>query len=177
LADARRPLLVVFGGLPGTGKTTIAQAVARQTAGVYLRIDVIEYALWLAMGRPEDIGEAGYAIAYAVARSNLGLGRLVIADSVNPIAATRQAWRAAAADAAATCLQVEVVCSDEAEHRRRVESRRIDIPMTPPTWDSVVRRTYEPWPEADLTLDTAQVDADEAARRVLAAIGATSRPT
>ena len=161
---------MVFGGLPGTGKTSIARAVAQETGAVYLRIDVIEYALWLAMGKPDDIGGAGYAIAYALARSNLALGRLVIADCVNPVAETRNAWRAAAAAGSAACLQVEVTCSDAAEHRRRVEERRIDIPMTPPTWDSVLRRTYEPWSDADLVIDTAQVTAEAAARAVCAAI-------
>ena len=38
-------MLVVFSGLPGTGKTTIASQLARQTGAAYLRIDVIEQAL------------------------------------------------------------------------------------------------------------------------------------
>jgi predicted kinase len=35
-------MLIAFGGLPGTGKTTVAQAVARKLAAVYLRIDTLE---------------------------------------------------------------------------------------------------------------------------------------
>jgi predicted kinase len=31
--------LIVFGGLPGTGKTAIAQEVAREVNAVYVRID------------------------------------------------------------------------------------------------------------------------------------------
>jgi len=36
------PLLIVFGGLPGTGKTTIARELTRRLAATYLRIDMIE---------------------------------------------------------------------------------------------------------------------------------------
>src|SRR5215475_11042164 len=34
-------VLIVFGGLPGTGKTTIAKAIAKRYAAVYLRVDTI----------------------------------------------------------------------------------------------------------------------------------------
>ena len=64
----------------------------------------------------------------------------------------------------------EVICSDPAEHRRRVETRTLDIAMTPPTWDSVLKRAYEPWADADLVLDTASTGADEAAEQVMAAM-------
>ncbi len=43
-------MLIVFSGLPGTGKTTIAQAVVRRCGAVYLRIDTIEQALRTALG-------------------------------------------------------------------------------------------------------------------------------
>jgi predicted kinase len=35
-------MLIIFGGLPATGKTAIAQELARQIGAVYLRIDSIE---------------------------------------------------------------------------------------------------------------------------------------
>jgi ATP-dependent 26S proteasome regulatory subunit len=38
----RAPLLVVFGGLPGTGKTTLTARIAAQLPAAYLRIDAIE---------------------------------------------------------------------------------------------------------------------------------------
>jgi predicted kinase len=38
-------VLIAFGGLPGTGKTTLARTVASRYASVYLRIDTIEQAI------------------------------------------------------------------------------------------------------------------------------------
>ena len=38
-------MLIVIGGLPGVGKTTIARELARQTAAVHIRIDSIEQAI------------------------------------------------------------------------------------------------------------------------------------
>ena len=154
------PVLIVFGGLPGVGKSAIAAEVSRRLNAAYLRIDVIELAMSRALGIPKerDIGPAGYVVAYGLARSNLGLGVSVVADSVNPITATRKAWRAVAADAHTACLEVEVVCSNRATHRRRVEARIGDpAAMQPPTWVEIETRTYEPWPQAQLRIDTADM--------------------
>ena len=133
-------MLIIFGGLPGVGKSTIARTIAEELGATYVRIDTIEQALRSSGAVTGDMGPYGYAVAYAVAEDNLRMGRDVVADSVNPIAITRAAWRHVADRAATSCREIEVVCSDLGEHRQRIDSRGV-----PPTWDDVMRRTYEPW--------------------------------
>jgi predicted kinase len=153
--------LIVLGGLPGTGKSSIARRLADKYAAMYLRIDTIEQALIRVGAIKGKIGPEGYSVAYAVAEENLSLGRIVIADSVNPLALTREAWRDVAARALARIIEVEVRCSDAAEHRRRVETRVADIDgLRLPTWQDVLDRTYEPWEGEPIVIDTAHCNPD-----------------
>ncbi|WP_269084919.1 AAA family ATPase [Pseudomonas sp. Leaf127] len=156
-------MLIVFSGLPGTGKTTLARRLAMATEAVYLRIDTIEQAIRTAAVLAHDVGTSGYDVANALALSNLQLGRQVIVDGVNPVRESRQAWHTTAQAAGVALVNIQVVCSDAAEHRRRVETRKADIAgLTPPDWASVLRHEYEPWEEMPFTLDTAQVSVEHA---------------
>lgn len=164
-------MLIVLSGLPGTGKTTIAQMLARECHATYLRIDTIEQAILSSLRVQNDLGTLGYVVAYELARANLCLGGTVVADAVNPLTAIREAWRAVAESAASDIVEVEVVCSDTSEHRRRVDSRKADISgHTLPTWDEVQRREYEPWASNRLVIDSAQVSAKDAASQILNSI-------
>jgi predicted kinase len=152
-------MLIIFSGLPGTGKTTIARELARQLGAVHVRIDSIEQVL-----RESGIlvSEEGYRVGYVVTDDNLRIGRTVVADSVNPLPVTRDAWVDIAKLAGATALEVEVICSDWAEHRRRVETRSADVPgLRLPTWEEVVGRDYRPWHRERLVIDTARLSLDQ----------------
>ena len=153
-AHDARPTLYLFSGLPASGKSTLAQRLAAYCGAVYLRIDSIEQALRdLCAIRVE--GE-GYRLAYRVASDNLRIGRDVVADSCNPIALTRAEWEATAESAGARAVNIEIVCSDPVEHRRRVETRVSEIPgLVLPNWEQVVRREYHPWPKSPIEVDTA----------------------
>ncbi len=156
-------MLIVFGGLPGSGKTSIARGIARRRAAFYLRIDVIEQAIRRATVLAGDIGAAGYAVANALAEGNLADGRAVVADGVNPVGESREAWRMVADRAQVRLVEIEVVCSDPIEHRRRVEGRQSDVPgLVCPTWQGVLEREYEPWDGPHLVVDTASMTVGEA---------------
>src|SRR5215216_5824578 len=85
----RQVMLIIFSGLPGSGKSTIAQALTKQLNALYLRIDTIEQAILKAEEDGREMGPTGYFVAYSLARENLLLGATVITDSVNPLALTR----------------------------------------------------------------------------------------
>jgi hypothetical protein len=66
---------------------------------------------------------------------------------------------------------VEVVCSDESEHRRRVETCTSDVEgPRKPTWSAVLERKYEPWRRKHLVVDSARMSAESAARLIAAKI-------
>ena len=158
-------VLVIFSGLPGVGKTAIARELARAIGAVHLRIDSIEQALRKAGFRVE--GE-GYEVAYAVAEDNLRAGRTVIADCVNPWPLTRAAWRSVAERAGVGAVDVEILCSDAGEHRRRVELRHPDLAgHALPTWQEVVERDYHAWDRDRLVVDTAAGDVTAGVRAIV----------
>jgi predicted kinase len=150
------PMLIIFGGLPATGKTTLARDLARQLGATYLRIDTIEQALRESAKMTQPINDEGYRVAYGIAEDNLRLGRIVIADSVNPIRLSRDAWIGVAHRVRARAVEVEVICSDPQLHRQRVEARSADIRgLSLPTWEKVISREYEPWEREHIVIDTA----------------------
>lgn len=139
-------LLVVFAGLPGSGKSVLARGTADAIGATYLRIDTIESAIVSTL-MPYRDNPVGYVVAERVAADQLAAGRDVVADAVNGVAAARAGWAALAARTHAALRFVEVRCSDAAEHRRRVETREPEMPgQGVPTWEQVLRRRYEPWP-------------------------------
>jgi predicted kinase len=156
-AEERMAKLIVLSGLPASGKSAIARALAQEIGAIWLRIDSIEQAIRDSGVVPGSIDDAGYRAAYAVAEDNLRLGRNVIGDSVNPWMLTRDAWRATGLRASASVVEVEVICSDREEHCRRVTSRASEVPgLMLPDWEAVIGRDYHPWDRDHLIVDTAK---------------------
>jgi predicted kinase len=150
-------VLIVFSGLPATGKTSLARELASRMQAVYLRIDSVEQAIRDTPGTRLPVCEEGYRVTYAVAEDNLRLGRTVIADSVNPLRVTRDSWKDVGQRTRAAFIEVEAICSDAGVHRRRVETRTSDIAGLPlPSWEEVIAREYEPWHRDRIVIDTAR---------------------
>ncbi|MFE6775040.1 AAA family ATPase [Streptomyces sp. NPDC057702] len=152
-------MLVIICGLPATGKTTLARALVRQIDAVHVRVDTIEQAIVRSGLATHPVGPAGYTVAYALAEEHLRQGLTVVAESVNPLDVTRDAWLSVAVRAGVPALEAEIICSDTAEHRHRAEHRTVDIPdLALPDWEAIVSRPYAPWHRQHLVLDTANRD-------------------
>ncbi len=165
------PVLVVVGGLPATGKSTVASALACQAGFTFVRVDRIEQAIIDSAGLRQPLGPVGYTVAYGVAAEQLGHGVSVIAECVNPLGVTRDAWRDIAAGHGARLVEVELVCTDQAAHRERARTREVDIAgLRLPDWEQITSREYEPWDRGHLVIDTATHTPAEAVAAILAAI-------
>ncbi len=130
-------VLVVLAGLPGSGKSAVADAVGHALGATVVSVDPVEAAMWRAgVARDQPTGLAAYVVAEAVAEHQLALGRPVVVDAVNAVAVT---------------------CPDRSVHRARLEGRRRDLPGFPePTWADVVRLEDDlaPWTDPRLELDS-----------------------
>lgn len=159
-------MLIILGGLPGVGKSTVAQALAKEIKAFYVRIDSIENAIrksYIEQHKNDDIFSEGYFAAYAVIKDNIKNGLTVIADSVNTIELTRSQFRKIATDANVAFLEIEIICSDTQKHQHQIKNRKSDDPEVKlPTWKDVLERTFEPWHSAGLTIDTARIQTNKA---------------
>jgi predicted kinase len=161
-------VLIAMAGLPGAGKSTIADGLSRELRAPVLSVDPIESAMWRAgVQRTEPTGLATYVVAETLARANLSTGISVIVDAVNAVEPARWTWREVAASAGVRLKFVEVVCSDERVHRERVQARSRAIEgfeVTP--WEAVLaaRAEWAPWSDERLRLDSLDSSADNLKR-------------
>ena len=161
--------LIEFGGLPASGKSTLARHLADRTGAVLLRIDEIEAAMRRHNLTPDQTGITAYGVAHDIAASHLRRGFTVIADAVNPVIEARDGWRDLADASDARHAVIEVVCTDLAEHRRRVETRANDVPgWIYPDWSEVEKRAAEYQPRTDDRLVVDSTRPIEACNREIA---------
>lgn len=160
-------------GLPGSGKSSIAEALAQRLQIPIVSIDPIEAAMWRSGLSPKDTGIAAYRVAQAVAAENLKQGLSIIVDAVNPVEDARQMWRDTAQANKANLTFIETVCSDEATHKSRIEARKRAIEgMAEVTWARVRDRAaeYQSWAVQPVRIDTASNSIDEAVEIALKAV-------
>ena len=168
-----KPHLIVMSGLPGSGKSTIAERLAQRLHIPHFSVDPIESAMIRAgLARSFETGVAAYLVAEALAGEQLKLGTSVIVDAVNAEEEGKDVWRGLAKRFGLELIVLEVVVGDQALHRKRLEARVRNLHgFDEVTWERVEarRQAYTTWTEPTLRLDSShELDAmvDEAVRYV-----------
>ncbi len=145
------PTLVIFSGLPGTGKSTLANGLARGLRWSLLRIDD------LVLNVPAEAGPAFWdekvLILLTLAETQLSLGLSVMVDSVF-MGLDRVHAQELARKYGAEFRPVYCFVSDEMLWRQRV-TQRAEMPQHPAvvTWERILhqREHFEKW-DADMGL-------------------------
>jgi predicted kinase len=165
--------VIIFAGLPGTGKSTLAERVARTILTPVFSSDWLMGGLKPAHAALAKLDRSDFLAASFGLLRTLVIRQLMLDQSaiVEEVMDDTQfvLWRDTADEFAARLSVIECVCSDEAMHRARIEGRTRGIPgWHEIDWDHVERMRAEIPP---LTADRLIVDAMESVetnlRRVL----------
>ena len=172
---ADRPSAVLVAGLPGCGKSTLAEALARRLRAPVFSMDWHLGALVpFGLLRADNTSAVAEVQLTSAAARQLQLGLTVIIDATGHRRETRDRWRELTENLDGVFVGVECVCTDDRLLRHRVEGRARGIPGWPATvtWDHVsrMRGLWEPWTEPHLLVDSAVDSPEIAVRRVLDAL-------
>lgn len=167
-----RPKVVLIAGIPGAGKSTLAESLARHLRTPVFSLDWImgSLALGRAVTDENAVAVVDLQLSAATAR-HVQLGIDVILDVAGHTREARDWWRQLTERLGGVFVGVECVCSDERLHRERVEGRSRGIPgwhATVPWWHvQNMRGLWEPWEEDHLVLDSAVETPESSLKRVL----------
>jgi predicted kinase len=158
-------VLIVMAGLPGTGKSAVADELRERLGYPLVSVDQIESAV-LSAGIDSDqpTGLAAYLVAETLAGNVLETGQSVIVDAVNAVNPAREQWVDLAARYGNAITFVEVVCSDPAVHRERLEARNRNLPhVAEPSWHAVEQSLdeYDEWVGPSAGVDRITLDSIE----------------
>jgi predicted kinase len=149
--------VIVVSGLPGSGKSTVAEGIAERLAFPIFSVDPIESSIIKSgIGRSFETGLAAYLVVETLASEQLNLGLSVIIDAVNSVKEARDMWRDLA-DRHGACLIIIECVLDRDIHKQRIESRVRNMQGIPEVaWADVEKRRneYLEWNEKRLVLDT-----------------------
>ena len=124
-AHERTPTVVVVCGLPGVGKTTVAESVAERVDGRLLRTDVVRKDLFSDPEYTDEESRTVYDAVFDRARETLEAERAAVLDGTFKEADLRERARSLAESTGAEFRLVKVEC-DEADVRERISEREDD---------------------------------------------------
>jgi predicted kinase len=168
-------------GLPGSGKTAIAELIGAKLLKPVVSVDPLESAILRAgIDADQPTGLAAYLVAETLAETVMRAGHGVIVDAVNAVDPAREQWVALAERAGEDLVFIEVVCSDVALHRSRLEARERHLPhMSEPSWHAVEQSLdeYADWSGVSGDIKRITIDSveplDSLVQQVLVFLGRT----
>lgn len=123
--------LIVFSGLPGTGKSTPAEVIGKELGIPVFAKDWPEATLLRSGLKPvtedKSLGSAGYELLSVLAEHQLILGQSVILDTVAGSQTILSKWHQLARQYSADRKVTECICLDESLHCSKLKDRKRNI--------------------------------------------------
>ena len=178
-----RPVLLLVGGLSGTGKTTLATELAERLGCQLLRTDVIRQELFPSSGEPAAFNSGNYTpeMRSRVYDETLGRSKALVADGVSVVldgtfsmAEPAIAAHRLAQDSNANFLAIQCHCRPEVA-RQRIANRQSagsDASEALPEFHRRQRMVWEPWRSA---MPQTQIDTESTLAAQTEAVAAELR--
>lgn len=160
-------MLILLGGRPASGKTSLASHLIRPLETAYIDLATIDAGLGGATLAIDPADDLASMVAFGLARDNLSHGRSVLVECINPTEASLSSWRTVAAQTDQPIMEIEVLCSDEADYRRRVQARLDANAYTPAAFEQMASRRST-WSGPRFPIDTAKRDPASCAAEIIA---------
>ena len=161
------PRIIIVGGLPGTGKTTISKRFSESIgAPVYTKDELEAVIVKGGLSNFENLRGVGYELLKTISLNNLNQGISSILDCIFPEHRVTAYWQQIISK---PIKYIECICPDETLHRTRLEARRRGIDgWYELTWEQVqeIKKQYQPFQESRLILNLAD-DLNENTKKAL----------
>jgi predicted kinase len=151
------PRIIIIGGIPGTGKTTLAELLSNELGVSLFNKDKLEAAIIRrGLAKKNTLNGVGYELLAELAEGEINQGRSVILDCIASATRVQEFWSNITSQ---DIKYIECICSSISLHKERIENRELNIQgWYEITWSDIqsIKETYQPFSENRLILDSVE---------------------